>query len=277
MTARERRIYWIAERNKAIRYISKYRIRFNAAFDSDARRFLAAYQESPQAAKRFVNDLITSPAITNTLTAIIREVGVKYARRNYDSLRREKGLGSSLEWMQKIMEYLGLNFYDKGVFRIVQTSREEFIKALNKAVEGGWGYSDMARYIETQLAGINRNRAELIARTEVGRAIHSGSFVGAKESPFQKQKTWIAAKDNRTRGNPINGVKDKADHWHLDGQTVDFESVFIDPRSGSELEHPHDPEARAVDVIQCRCTFAITNKRDEQGRLVRKQSFSFQG
>ncbi len=277
MTARERRIYWNRERNKAIRYIAKYRTKFFNALQSDARKFLAAYQDSPQAARRFTNDLITSPQITNTLTAIIREVGVKYARQNYDSLRKEKGLGSSLEWQQAIMEYLGLNFYDKGVFRIVQTSREQFINALNKAVEGGWGYSDMARYIETQLAGINRNRAELIARTEVGRAIHSGSFVGADKSPFLKQKTWIAAKDGRTRGNPINGVKDKADHWHLDGQTVDFEAKFIDPRSGSELEHPHDPEAKAVDIIQCRCTFAITNKRDEQGRLVRKQSFSFQG
>jgi hypothetical protein len=270
MNARERRIYWNRERNKAARYIAKYRTKFFNALQSDARKFLSAYEQSPQAARRFTNDLLTSPQITNTLTQIVREVGVTYARRNYNELRTQKGLGTSLEWIQDIMNYLGLNFYDKGVFKIVQTSRELFVAALNKAVESGWGYYDMARYIETTLTGINRNRAEVIARTEVGRAIHSGSFVGARKSPFAKQKQWIAAKDNRTRGNPMSGQKDKADHWHLDGQIVDFEAKFIDPRSGSELEHPHDPEAKAVDVIQCRCTFAVTNKRDEQGRLVRR-------
>ncbi|HEX4875750.1 MAG TPA: phage minor head protein, partial [Chitinophagaceae bacterium] len=216
MTARERRIYWTRERNKAIRYITKYRTKFFNALQSDARKFLAAYEKSPQQARDFANFYISSPEINKNLSNIIREVGVKYARQNFDSLRRQKGLGSSLEWIQKIMEYLGMNFYDKGVFRIVQTSREYFIAALNKAIEGGWGYYEMARYIEQELTGINRNRAEVISRTEVARAIHSGSFVGAKESPFAKQKTWIAAKDNRTRGNPLNGRKDKADHWHLD-------------------------------------------------------------
>jgi uncharacterized protein with gpF-like domain len=281
MNARERRIYWNRERNKAARYIAKYRTKFFNALQSDARRFLNAYQESPQAARRFTNDLLTSPQITNTLTQIVREVGVPYARQNFNELRTQKGLGSSLEWIQEIMQYLGLNFYDKGVFRIVQTSRELFVAALNKAVEQGWGYYDMARYIETTLTGINRNRAELIARTEVGRAIHSGSFVGAKKSPFAKQKQWIAAKDNRTRGNPFNDrtpqdqAKRNPDHYYLDGVTVDFEDKFTDPRSGSQLEHPHDPEAPANEVINCRCTFAVTNKRDEQGRLVRRELTAF--
>jgi uncharacterized protein with gpF-like domain len=270
MNRRQRRIYWNRERNRQIRYIAKYRTKFFNALQSDARAFLAAYQDSPQAARRFTNDLLVSPRITATLTQIVREIGVKYARQNFDTLRSEKALGSSLEWFQAIMEYLGLNFYDKGVFRIVQTSREYFISALNKAIEGGWGYYEMSRYIEQELTGINRNRAELIARTEVARAIHSGTFVGADKSPFQKQKQWIAAKDNRTRGNPINGQEDKADHWRLDGQSVDFEDKFTDPRNGSELNHPHDPEARAVDVIQCRCTYAVVNKRDENGRLIRK-------
>ncbi|HEX4878179.1 MAG TPA: phage minor head protein [Chitinophagaceae bacterium] len=268
-----------------MRYIAKYRTKFFNALQSDARKFLAAYQDSPQAARRFTNDLITSPQITSTLTSLVREIGVKYARENYDSLRKEKGLGSSLEWMQAIMEYLGLNFYDKGVFKIVQTSREQFINALNKAVEGGWGYYDMARYIETELTVINRNRAEVIARTEVGRAIHSGSFVGADKSPFLKQKQWIAAKDNRTRGNPINdqtpqaNAKRRPDHWHMDGMIVGFDELFTDPRSGVQLNHPHDSGeggrlVPASEVIQCRCTYAITNKRDEQGRLVIKQQLT---
>ena len=86
---------------------------------------------------------------------------------------------------------------------------------------------------------------------------------------------WVAAKDNRTRGNPFKGQKDKADHWNMDGQTVDFNDKFVDRRSGSELEHPHDPQAKAVDVIRCRCTFAVINKRDANGNLIRKQQITF--
>jgi uncharacterized protein with gpF-like domain len=138
------------------------------------------------------------------------------------------------------------------------------------AIDGGWGYFEMSRYIADNVPGINRNRAEVIARTEVGRAIHAGTYVGADESPFQKQKEWIAAQDDRTRGNPFNGERDKADHWNLDGQVVDFNAKFIDTRNGVQMNHPHDPEAPANEVIQCRCTYAVTNKRDSNGRLIRK-------
>jgi uncharacterized protein with gpF-like domain len=145
-----------------------------------------------------------------------------------------------------------------------------FIDILNKAVDQGWGYYETARYIRDTITGINRNRAELIARTETGKAIHAGTYVGADKSPFQKEKVWIAAQDNRTRGNPFDGQRDHADHYRMDGQTVDFNDKFIDQRSGVEMNHPHDPEAPAKDVIQCRCTYAVVNKRDSQGRLIRK-------
>jgi hypothetical protein len=69
---------------------------------------------------------------------------------------------------------------------------------------------------------------------------------------------------------PQDFAKKNPDHYYMDGQTVDFNAKFVDPRSGAELEHPHDPQAQAKDVIQCRCTYAVTNKRDKNGRLIRK-------
>ena len=272
MTARQRRIYWNRERNKAVKYINKYKGRFYRALQSDIKGFQDALQNSEQAARRYINTLLFSDGISSTLNQLIREVGVKYAKDNYNSLRKEKQFGTSEEWVQMILEYLGTNFYNQGVLQIVQTSRAMMLDILDRGNKEGWGYYDYAKYISETVPGLNRNRADLIARTEVGRAIHAGTFVGADKSPFQKQKMWVAAKDNRTRGNPINGQKDKADHWHLDGQTVDFNDKFVDSRSGTELEHPHDPQAKAVDVIRCRCTFVVVNKRDANGRLIRKNN-----
>jgi hypothetical protein len=272
MTARQRRIYWNRERNKAVKYITKYQKRFYNALQSDMQGFQNALRNSEQDARRYVNNLLFSDGISGTMAALIREVGVRYARQNYDTLRKEKQFNTSEEWIQLIMDYLGTNFYNNGVLQIVKTSRTMMLDILELGNREGWGYSDYAKYISENVPGLNRNRADMIARTEVGRSIHAGTFVGADKSPFQKQKIWVAAKDNRTRGNPANGQKDKADHWHLDGQTVDFNDKFVDSRSGSELDHPHDPQAKAVDVIRCRCTFAITNKRDENGRLIRKNT-----
>jgi hypothetical protein len=268
MTARQRRIYWNRERNKAVKYITKYQKRFYNALQSDMQGFQNALRNSEQDARKYVNNLLFSDGISGTMAALIREVAVRYARQNYDSLRKEKQFNTSEEWIQLIMDYLGTNFYNNGVLQIVKTSRTMMLNILELGNREGWGYSDYAQYISENVPGLNRNRADMIARTEVGRAIHAGTFVGADNSPFQKQKIWVAAKDNRTRGNPINGQKDKADHW----QTVDFNDKFVDSRSGTELEHPHDPQAKAVDVIRCRCTFAITNKRDANGRLIRKNT-----
>ncbi len=270
MTARQRRIYWNRERNKAVKYINKYSTKFYNALQSDISDFKDALRDSEQAARKFTNSLLFSDRISRTLDQLIREIGVRYARQNYDTLRKEKQFNTSEEWVQMILDYLGTNFYNQGVLQIVKTSRKMMIDILERGNLEGWGYDDYAKYISEAVPDLNRNRAEMIARTEVGRAIHAGTYVGADQSPFQKQKIWIAAKDNRTRGNPFKGQKDKADHWHLDGQTVDFNDKFVDSRSGSELDHPHDPQAQAVDVIRCRCTFAITNKRDANGRLVRK-------
>lgn len=275
MTARQRRIYWNRERNKAVKYINKYQKRFYSALQADIKGFQDALRDSEQTARRYVNNLLFSDGVSRTMNSIIREVGVKYARTNYNSLRKEKQFGTSEEWIQLIMEYLGTNFYNNGVLQIVKTSRTIMLDILERGNREGWGYADYARYISETVPGLNRNRADMIARTEVGRAIHAGTFVGAYKSPFQKQKMWVAAKDNRTRGNPFKGQKDKADHWHLDGQTVDFNDKFVDSRSGSELDHPHDPQAKAVDVIRCRCTFAVINKRDANGNLIRKQQITF--
>ncbi len=272
MTARQRRIYWNRERNKAVKYITKYQKRFYNALQSDMQGFQNALKNSEQDARRYVNNLLFSDGISGAMAALIREVGVRYARQNYDSLRKEKQFNTSEEWIQLIMEYLGTNFYNNGVLQIVKTSRTMMLDILELGNREGWGYADYAQYISQNVPGLNRNRADMIARTEVGRAIHAGTFVGADKSPFEKQKIWVAAKDNRTRGNPFKGQKDKADHWHLDGQTVDFNDKFVDRRSGTELDHPHDPQAKAVDVIRCRCTFAITNKRDANGRLIRKNN-----
>lgn len=265
MNKRQQRRYWIVQNNKQNRIINVYKKRLFAALQADAKDFLAAYQQGQ--GFQFINSFLVSPRITAVLQSIIRNVGVRYARMEFNGLKTEKAL---TEWEQFIMQYLGQNFYDKGVFQIVKTSRLVFTEAMNLGIEQGWGYLEMARYVRERVTEINTYRSEMIARTEVARAIHVGQYVGADKSPFEKEKIWISAQDNRTRRNPKlnpNG----ADHLRLNGQRVDFNLPFTDPSNGVQMLHPSDPTAPASEVINCRCNYATVNKRDENGRLIRKQ------
>ena len=274
MTTRERRRYWIRERNKQIRIIQPFKKKIASDLRYEYNRFAAAVENWNGQGR--ANTLLLSNRIENSLRTLYSTVGVRYARQAFNDRTIQKGFLTPAEWIQAILQYLGDNFYNRGVLRITETTRKHFLDILDKAFNEGWGALETAEYIrkDPAIETVIQNRAEMIARTETGRAIHSGQFVGADKSPFEKQKIWISAKDNRTRGNPFNGQKDKADHYNMDGQTVELDAAFVDDRSNVELQHPHDPQAPAKDVVQCRCTFAVVNKVDESGRLIRKPTQS---
>jgi hypothetical protein len=276
MTTRERRRYWIRERNKQIRIIQPFKKKIASDLRYEYNRFAAAVEAGN--GRGYANTLFLSNRIENSLRTLYSTVGVRYARQAFNDRTVRKGFFTPSEWIQAILQYLGDNFYNRGVLRITETTRKHFLDILDKAFNEGWGALETAEYIrkDPAIETVIQNRAEMIARTETGRAIHSGQFVGADKSPFEKEKIWISAKDNRTRGNPFNGQKDKADHYHMDGQTVGINTKFTDDRSNVDLMHPHDPTAPAKDVIQCRCTMAVINKVDENGRLIRKPSALFQ-
>ena len=54
----------------------------------------------------------------------------------------------------------------------------------------------------------------------------------------------------------------------MDGQVVDYNADFVDPRSGERIEFPQAPGGSAAMVINCRCTWAAIPKRDERGFII---------
>jgi uncharacterized protein with gpF-like domain len=241
---------------------------------NDSRGMLDAFREGgDRAALSYVSRLMVSEGVTRVMNELYREVGSRYARDAYDDSVKQKAFDTLLDWFNEVMNYIGMEFYNKGVLRITETTRNLLTNIMDKAISEGWGYEKTAQYFNEVMPGINRNRASMIARTESGKAIHAGTYVGADKSPWEKQKEWISAQDLRTRRNPRN-ENDKADHWKLDGQIVDFNEKFTDSTNGVSMLHPHAPDAPASEVINCRCTYATLNKRDANGRLIRKAGAS---
>lgn len=223
------------------------------------------------AAQRHLSELQGNPDFVTVMKGIYRRVAVEHANRTYEYLRREeKQFGFNQQWAGRTIEYLEKFILQKLTFTVTEAQRDAMLKVLQQGIEKGWGINEMVKQLE--VGGIwppmLRKRIARIVRTEIKRAAEVGAKIASDEFPYEQNKEWISITDKRTRGQK---PKDHADHFHLNGQTVDADGVFVDPRNGHKLKFPGDPEAEAEDVINCRCTVGYVAKRDGNGRMIPKR------
>lgn len=220
---------------------------------------------------------LSNPDLAKKIEALYISVGLRHARRQNRELRTRKAtgvyevkrLGFNLPWTKFIKDYLGKYLLEKILFEVNKTTRDTLIKTVQEALDKGWGIDETLRRLEGSTIPIWQSAR--IVRTEVNRATNVGAMAAGATFEFEQVKEWIAAKDNRTRGNPVNGGKDHANHWSLDGITVDEFESFTDPKNGDKLRFPGDPEASAASTVNCRCHVAVVAKTDANGRLIPKR------
>jgi hypothetical protein len=208
-----------------------------------------------------INDKIGEP-----VKLIYKEVGLFHVKNNYRFIRAEigrKALGRNEIWVQEIIAYLEKNLWQYVVAKPTETLRDHFLRVLQDGIDKEWSVDDIIREIRADQFA--RYQAERIVRTEVGRAANTGKKIAADSFPYEMQKEWISFQDMRTRGRVPD---DKKDHYHLNGQTVAMDGMFTDPRSGEQIEYPNAPGGSPGMVINCRCTYATTPKRDANGGLI---------
>lgn len=221
------------------------------------------------------------------MAEVIREIYVKVGRRwaqmEYSRLLPEtrgqkaqalppvevKGFGFNYTWTKFILEYLEKYLFEKVTFEIARTTQNAMLRVISRAQAAGWSIDQTVDRLEDW--PFERFQAARIVRTEVNRAANVGSTAQAETSEFEQMKEWQSAEDNRVRGNPVNGMKDHADHWNLDGIKINAGDFFHDPRNGDQLQFPGDPRGKAESVINCRCHASYTFKRDANDNLIKKR------
>jgi hypothetical protein len=164
----------------------------------------------------------------------------------------------------KVLQNDGL---DQLAADITETTKEQIRRFLIEATQKNYTLTQTIALLKT--SGITDYRAELIARTETGRAANIGSMVGAVATGLVTVKEWIAARDNRTRREP----RDHTDHLIMDGTKLPMEKQFQVPNNkvglGYELmDHPCDSKASAANVCNCRCTLGYEAVRGPNGKLL---------
>jgi hypothetical protein len=220
---------------------------------------------------------ISDKKIKKTIQNVHIAMGVKMAQISEKNVSKSvKGYFGPEEFKSKqtdlftyvMLTYLELKGLDNIAAEITQTTKNQIQQYLMKSVEEGLTMQETIKLLRT--AGITDYRAEMIARTETGRAANIGSMVGTASTGLVTMKEWIAARDNRTRRVP----RDMFDHYHMDGIKVAYDEKFnVKTKNGGfeQMLHPCDPSGSAGDVINCRCTLGYEAVRGEDGKPKRLQ------
>jgi hypothetical protein len=215
---------------------------------------------------------ISDKKIKKTIQNLHMAMGVKMAQITEKNVSKSvKGYIGPEEFKSKqtdlftyvMLAYLERKGLDQISGEITQTTKNQIQQYLLKSVEEGLTITETIKLLRT--AGITDYRAEMIARTETGRAANIGSMVGTAATGLVTMKEWIAARDNRTRRVP----RDMFDHYHMDGIKVAFDEKFnVKTKNGGfePMLHPCDPSGSAGDVINCRCTLGYEAVRGEDGK-----------
>ena len=220
---------------------------------------------------------ISDKSIKKTIQKLHLAMGVKMAQISSKVVKRSvKGHYEALEvksaetdlFSYTILQYLQTQGLDQLAYDITNTTKDQIRRYLVQSAEQNLTLPETIVLLRG--AGITDYRAELIARTETGRAANIGSMVGATSTGLVTVKEWIAAKDNRTRRIP----RDQFDHLNMDGTKIPMDATFKlqNKKGGFDfMLHPCDSSGSAADVCNCRCTLGYEAQRDKNGKLLKLQ------
>ena len=219
---------------------------------------------------------ISDKALKKTIYKLHLAMGTKMALISESAVKKSvKGVYVPMEFKSAktdafqfaIIQVLQNDGLDQLAADITDTTKEQIRRFLIQSAEQNLTMPQTIALLRT--SGITDYRAELIARTETGRAANIGSQVGATATGLVTLKEWIAARDNRTRREP----RDHTDHLIMDGVKLPMEKQFQVPNNqvglGYEfMDHPCDSKASAANVCNCRCTLGYEAVRGANGKLL---------
>lgn len=260
MTARERYRIW--------KQYDRYQITVEQRWVEPCRRailqqikpFIAHMKEHGIESAVFqLNVLVVGAPIERLLKRLYEKEGIRYANIVYGSIQdrhkaelaQEKAFGLNQTWLEGVIQFL-INYGGRKVTHITETTRDFIRKIVEEGIAQGKGVYEISK----DLLGseINVSRSKLIARTETNTALNYANEIATQKSGLLMEDTWLSADDSRVRYS----------HRRVDGEVV-----IHGERFSNGLRYPGDPEGRAEEVINCRCTKTQEAKRDASGRLIK--------
>lgn len=140
---------------------------------------------------------------------------------------------------------------------------------LEKLIEGQQQAKSITQIADEMIKDkFPKNRAIVVARTEVIKAANYGAVRGAKKTGYKMNKQWVASQDNRTRRVPRDGYS----HLAMDGINIPIDEKFQVPKKTGgydDIDQPGAPNGDAGNVIQCRCAVGFVVQTGADGLPVK--------
>jgi hypothetical protein len=241
------------------RYERRYEKQIFTALKKQMQPYLDAIKEADANINRF--DLITPAPLSDTLESLYVVAGTAYAEAMYSAIQPPtKATKEALRagW-RDFMRLFAVRNLPQTLININETSQKIIRNIVLAGLNEGLGALQIATNIQESVSLIFRNRAKLIARTEMVIATNNAAMQSAATSDFMYEKKWIPATDTRTR----------PDHAEMRSKDwIPFNENFI--VGGVEMQQPGAAGAPAAQVCNCRCKVVFRIMRDVDGLPMRK-------
>ena len=243
------------------RYEVRYEKQIYTALKKQMQPYLDAIKQADANINRF--DLITPAPLADVLENLFVVAGTAYAEAMYNAIQPPtKATKEALRagW-RDFMRLFAVRNLPQTLIQINETSQKIIRNIVLGGLNEGLGTLEIARNIQESVTVIFRNRAKLIARTEMAIATNNAAMQSAATSDFMYEKKWIPATDNRTR--PDHAAM-------LNKPWISFDQNFI--VGGDEMRQPADGTqgAGADQICNCRCKVVFRIMRDVDGLPMRK-------
>jgi len=137
---------------------------------------------------------------------------------------------------------------------IPDTLSDSVLNVLEDVVKEGQSFNDAKERLLLVRNDFTENRAEVIARTELGRSRREAKLIFGEKYSDKLDKRWDSTKDSRTRDS----------HAAMDGTVVPMDSPFIVPYHLDNSKYGWVEESvpgDSVHGIQCRCSLTLVRKK----------------
>lgn len=171
-------------------------------------------------------------------------------------------------WRSLLGDFLTVRIAGR-IAEVEQTTRKRIASLIEKGISEGLGAREVAKTIRDDKQ-FNKNRSLTIARTETVTSANQGRYMSALSSPYVKKKAWLPFADKRTRPTHLA---------MLDVPFVDMDQLFwlqnLKTGALESAQYPCDNSLSAGNSINCRCLIVFVNKKDANGRLIRKNNLKY--
>lgn len=245
-TDEEKALYWKAFESGREKYYDGVKREVAKEFEKERKAILKAMESGGEKAVMKVLDGRKKDWI-KLYTDIYVEVMQDFGDQTLGSMRKD--LSGEMEtklfpkifqvFTQAVQTFIS-NVVATKVVGVTNVTKQKIKNITSNAQAQGQSIGQVMKEIDKlYLDQIIPNRSEVIARTEVIGASNAGSSKAADQTGLKLTKEWLATPDDRTRDT----------HNKINGETVPKEKPY-----SNGLMFPGDPEGKAEEVIQCRCT-----------------------